>query len=100
VVTPTGTVTFKYDPFGRRIQKAGPNGIVNYVYDGVNAIEESDSSGNLLARYFQGMDVDEPLAELRSGTNVFYELVRIPDDCDQHSWLIPITIPGDSDHHS
>ncbi|MBZ5512870.1 MAG: RHS repeat protein [Acidobacteriia bacterium] len=24
-----GTVTFKYDPFGRRIQKSGPAGITN-----------------------------------------------------------------------
>jgi YD repeat-containing protein len=25
-----GTTTFKYDPFGRRIQKAGPLGTTNY----------------------------------------------------------------------
>lgn len=27
-----GATTFKYDPFGRRIQKAGPNGTTNYLY--------------------------------------------------------------------
>ena len=30
VVPGTGTVTFKYDPFGRRIQKSGPLGTTNY----------------------------------------------------------------------
>jgi YD repeat-containing protein len=29
VVPGTGTVTFKYDPFGRRIQKSGPLGTTN-----------------------------------------------------------------------
>ena len=29
-----GTTTFKYDPFGRRVQKSGPNGTTNYLYDG------------------------------------------------------------------
>ena len=27
-----GTTTFRYDPFGRRIQKSGPLGITNYLY--------------------------------------------------------------------
>ena len=34
VVPGTGTVIFKYDPFGRRIQKSGPLGATNYLYDG------------------------------------------------------------------
>jgi YD repeat-containing protein len=29
-----GTTTFRYDPFGRRIQKSGPLGTTNYLYDG------------------------------------------------------------------
>jgi YD repeat-containing protein len=29
-----GTTTFRYDPFGRRIQKAGPLGTTNFLYDG------------------------------------------------------------------
>ncbi|MBV9183959.1 MAG: hypothetical protein JO356_21860 [Acidobacteria bacterium] len=33
-----GTTTFKYDPVGRRIQKSGPLGITNYLYDGYNVI--------------------------------------------------------------
>jgi RHS repeat-associated protein len=41
-------------------------------YDGNNAVEEVDSSGNLLARYAQGADIDEPLSALRSGATAFY----------------------------
>jgi YD repeat-containing protein len=37
VVNPgVGTTTFRYDPWGRRIQKSGPLGTTNYLYDGPN----------------------------------------------------------------
>jgi RHS repeat-associated protein len=68
-----GTVTFKYDPFGRRIQKSSPSGTTNHLYDGLTAVEEVDGAGNKLARYVQGMGMDEPFAETRLGTTVFYE---------------------------
>ncbi len=73
VIPGVGTVTFRYDPFGRRIQKAGSNGTINFLYDGADAIEELDSSGNLLARYAQGAGIDEPLSELRGATGVYYQ---------------------------
>ena len=75
VVPGTGTVTFKYDPFGRRVQKSSPSGTVNYLYIGANILEEVDASGNALARYtHSGAVADEPLAELRSGSTSYYEL--------------------------
>jgi len=74
VVNPgVGTTTFKYDPFGRRIQKSGPLGTTNYLYDGINLIEEVDNAGNVLARYTQTRTLDEELSELRSGTTSYYE---------------------------
>jgi RHS repeat-associated protein len=45
----------------------------NYIYDGANVLEELDTSGHVLARYSQGAGIDQPLAELRSGTTSFYE---------------------------
>jgi YD repeat-containing protein len=45
-----GTTTFKYDPFGRRIQKSGPLGTTNFLYDSANVLEEVDNSGNVVAR--------------------------------------------------
>ena len=72
-----GTVTFKYDPFGRRIQKAFTQGptttTTNYLYDGMNSLEEVDNGGNVLARYTQSGLIDEPLGMLRSGVTSYYE---------------------------
>jgi RHS repeat-associated protein len=70
-VHPSGqtTVTFKYDPFGKRIQKGGSA----YVYDGSNLIEEVDAGGNLAAHYVFGSGVDEPLAAYRGTTWEFYQ---------------------------
>ena len=68
-----GTTTFKYDPFGRRIQKSGPLGTTNYLYDGDSVLEGLDGSGNVLARYAQTQRIDEPLAMLSSTTARYYE---------------------------
>jgi RHS repeat-associated protein len=78
VVNPgLGTTTFRYDPFGRRIQKSGPMGTTNYLYDGMapgaNIVEEVDASGTVLARYAQDVRVDGPLSMLRGGTASYYE---------------------------
>jgi RHS repeat-associated protein len=68
-----GTVSFKYDPFGRRIDKSSSAGTSVYAYDGQHLIEETNSSGTAVARYSQGLDIDEPLAMLRSATTSYYE---------------------------
>jgi RHS repeat-associated protein len=76
VVNPgVGTTAFKYDPFGRRIQKSGPLGTTNYLYDGdwENVIEEVDNTGAVLARYTQESGLDLPLSELRPGAASYYE---------------------------
>ncbi len=73
VVPETGTVTFRYDPFGRRVQKSSPLSATNYLYDSANVVEEADGSGNLLAHYTQGTGIDAPLAEVRAGTTSYYE---------------------------
>jgi len=44
-----------------------------YLYDGASLVEEVDNSGNLLARYTQSTRIDQPLAEVRSGTTTYYE---------------------------
>jgi RHS repeat-associated protein len=72
-----GTANFKYDPFGRRIQKTFTQGstttTINYLYDGANLIEELDSGGNIVTRYTQEPVTDEQLSELRSGATNYYE---------------------------
>jgi RHS repeat-associated protein len=67
-----GAVTFKYDPFGRRIYKSSSTGTSIYAYDGDNLIEETNASGAVVARYTQTQNIDEPLAMLRGGATSFY----------------------------
>jgi RHS repeat-associated protein len=69
-----GTVSFKYDPLGRRIYKSLSGGGTSvFAYDGDNLVEETNSSGSVIARYSQTEDVDEPLAMLRSSATSYYE---------------------------
>ena len=70
---PSRRVSFKYDPFGRRIYKSSSSATSVFAYDGDNLIEETNSSGTAVARYAQGENIDEPLAMLRSGTASYYE---------------------------
>jgi hypothetical protein len=68
------TVSFKYDPFGRRIYKSSSSGTSIYAYDGDDLIEEKYSTGAVVARYTLTTDkVDEPLAMLRSGATSYYD---------------------------
>jgi RHS repeat-associated protein len=73
IVPNFGTTTFRYDPWGRRIQKSGPLGTTNFLYDADNVIEEVDQSGNALARYSQHGEMDQPLSAIRSGTVSYYQ---------------------------
>ena len=68
-----GTVSFKYDPFGRRIYKSSSSATSIFAYDGDNLVEETNSSGGVVARYSQTENVDEPLAMLRSSTTSYYD---------------------------
>ncbi len=62
---------YKYDPFGRRIQKTVNGTITNSIYDGMNIIAEYNSAGSMVTRYTQGPGIDEHLSMQRSG-NVWY----------------------------
>ena len=73
VVPGTGTTTFRYDPFGRRIQKSGPLGTTNYLYDRMNLIGEIDGTANILARYTQEPTIDGLAAEIRGSTSSYYQ---------------------------
>jgi RHS repeat-associated protein len=67
-----GTVTFAYDPFGRRIKKVTPTTTSIYAYDGDNLVEETNSSGTVVARYEDTQNIDEPLAMLRSSATSYF----------------------------
>lgn len=69
------TVTFKYDPFGRRIEKKqvttnpSTTETTTYVYDNEDIVLEltTDSTGTTKTFYTHGAGIDEPLAMERSG---------------------------------
>jgi RHS repeat-associated protein len=65
--------SFKYDPFGRRIYKSSSTATSVFAYDGDNLIEEANSSGTVVVRYSQGLNIDEPLAMLRSSATSYYD---------------------------
>jgi YD repeat-containing protein len=70
-----GTASFKYDPFGRRIYKSSSSGTSVFAYDGDNLVEETNSTGGVVARYEDTQNIDEPLAMLRSSTPVTTKLM-------------------------
>lgn len=75
VVNPgVGITTLRFDPFGRRIQKSGPLGTTNYLYDLANIVEEVDVAGSVLAGYIQGQNIDELLAGTRSGITNYFQV--------------------------
>ncbi len=60
------TITYTYDPAGRRIKKNVVGSyIVKYVYDGGQVIAEYDDS-TLLRKYIYGARVDEPVCMLEN----------------------------------
>src|SRR6267378_712819 len=67
-----GTVSFKYDPFGRRIEKSTSSTTSIYAYDANNLVEETNATGAVVARYALTQNIDEPLAMLRSATTSYY----------------------------
>lgn len=76
------TVTFKYDPFGRRIEKSlttiidgiTKTSTTTYVYDNEDiAIDiTNDGTTTTTTRYIHGPGIDESLALERNGQHYFY----------------------------
>jgi RHS repeat-associated protein len=72
-------VTFKYDPFGRRIEKRVEeveNGevetkVFSYLYDDEDVLVEYDGAGVMKTRYVHGPGIDEPLA-MENGNVAYY----------------------------
>ncbi len=65
--------SYEYDYEGRRIEKAGPGGVLRYVWDGDEILLETDDSGNTIARYaYTG---DRPLAVIHATEGTAFYLV-------------------------
>ena len=70
--TPFATSTYKYDGFGRRIEKTGNGQTKRYVYDGEDILLEYDGANILKSLYTHGPGIDEPLAITKSTATFFY----------------------------
>ena len=72
VTRPDGiTVSYKYDPLGRRIQRTPSNGVfTNYTYDGQDVVLDQNSDGSTV-RYLNGPGIDNKLRQT-SSTGALY----------------------------
>ncbi|UCD52921.1 MAG: hypothetical protein JSW27_09825 [Phycisphaerales bacterium] len=69
------TITYTYDPSGRRIAKAlDGETAVRYVYDGSQCIAEYDANDVLLRKYIYGPGIDQPICmiDVVDGNAVYY----------------------------
>lgn len=62
---------YKYDPFGRRIEKEVNGEITRYLYDGPNIVAEYDAGWNVRSKYVHPLAVDDPMA-VEQGANVYF----------------------------
>ena len=65
--------TYRYDGFGRRIEKNVNGAITRYVYAGLHILLEYDGTNTLVARYSHGDKIDQPLSMERDGQRFFYQ---------------------------
>ncbi len=78
VVTPSsGSVSFKYDALGRRVQSAPASGVsANFVYDGQDVVKDLNSDGSTV-EYLNGPGVDDRIRQTSTNghkTNTLYYL--------------------------
>ncbi len=68
-----GTVTLVYDATGLRRSREDASGLVRFVWDGQNVLQETDSGGTTQAQYTTAVGSYGPiLSQRRSGVSAFY----------------------------
>ena len=68
----SSTNSFIYYPDGRRLSKTEKSGAkINYFYDGLNTVVETDSGGTTVARY-TGVGIDDWISMDRGGSSYYY----------------------------
>jgi len=73
VTTPDHSVSYKYDPLGRRIEKTVDGNIQRYVYDNEDIIAILDSTNRPTETFTHGPGIDEPLIMTKAdGASYFY----------------------------
>ena len=70
---------YSYDPFNRLISRVKDGGSTTRFYydDQWRLIAEYDGSGNLLAKYVYGPEIDEPVRMTRNQVNYYYHAAAL-----------------------
>lgn len=66
------TISYLYDPAGRRVKKDVGGIVTEYLLDGAHEIVEYSGTGTILRRFIYGPGVDEPIAMVEGGATTFY----------------------------
>jgi len=72
------TLNFKYDPFGRRIEKQVVDTLstttTRYIHDREDIVLQlvDDGTTSVMSRYVHGPGIDEPLALVKNGQSYYY----------------------------
>jgi len=70
---PDMQASFKYDALGRRIEKTINGETVQYLYEGLDIVQEI-KNGMVYSNYIRTLKIDEPLAEIQTvGTIRYYQ---------------------------
>jgi RHS repeat-associated protein len=65
------TASFKYDALGRRTEKTINGRTIQYLYDGLDIVQEIENSV-VSANYVRTLNIDEPLARIKADGTVRY----------------------------
>ena len=71
-VTPTKTLEYAYDAFGRRLSKIDGNKQYHYLYDGYNPISILDDLGGIAKTFTFGAGFDQILGSSTASENQYY----------------------------
>ncbi|OGW55569.1 MAG: hypothetical protein A2Y81_05600 [Nitrospirae bacterium RBG_13_43_8] len=63
------SASFEYDALGRRIEKTINGRAIEYLYDGIDIVQEIEN-GQVTVNYIRTLNIDEPLA-IRVGSDLF-----------------------------
>jgi YD repeat-containing protein len=63
--------SFVYDGFGRRMSKTISGTTTQFLYDGLNAVQELNGSNGVVANLLTGLRVDEYFTRTDSATSTF-----------------------------
>ncbi len=65
------TASFEYDALGRRIEKTINGRTIQYLYDGLDIVQEIEN-GQATVNYIRTLKIDEPLARIKADGTVRY----------------------------